>query len=113
MERLTDRTEDGLICLNNNGNCGFIEQLIKAIGKLAAFECFMEERGFESLGELESVLYQLNVKASKTKELGQEKQALKARWGKLKDFIYDFKKYNIEEANLAWKILKKMKELEE
>ena len=53
MERLTNRTENGLICLNNNGNCGFIEQLIKAMEKLAEFEDFMEEQGFESLKELE------------------------------------------------------------
>ena len=42
----------------------------------------------------------------------KENQALKTRWEKLKDFIDTFKEQNIDEANLAWKILDKMQELE-
>ena len=46
-------------------------------------------------------------------ELEIESQALKDRWEKLKEYINGFKEYNIEEANLAWKITDKMQELEQ
>lgn len=79
MERLIDRTEEGLICLNNNGNCGFIEQLIKAIGKLAAFEDFMEEQGFEDLEHLKLRLENL-----------QHIAKYYVRWEKLKEWVGEF-----------------------
>ena len=69
----------------------------KAIDKLAEFEDFMEAQGVESLGELESVLYQLNVEASKTKELEQENQVLKARWDALHIFARNRHDFNLIE----------------
>ena len=82
--------------------------------KLAEFEDFMEEQGFESLGDLKNTV--INIEklmfiAAKTTNLKEENQALKDRWENLKDFINTFKEHNIDEANLAWKILDKMQEL--
>lgn len=101
MGRLTDRTEEGLICLNNNGNCRFIEQLIKAIGKLAEFEDFVEEQGFESLKELEKFFnrykhcYSLSLNLAARKNPRREFYVAelmqlieyKARWDALKKFV--------------------------
>ena len=44
--------------------------------------------------------------------LMKENQLLKDRWQKLKEYICTLKEYNIEEANIAWKITKKILELE-
>lgn len=81
--------------------------------RLAEFEDFMEAQGFEDLYTFRMAinLNQLMNKAGI--EHFKENQALKARWEKLKDFIDTFKEHNIDEANLAWNILDKMKELEE
>lgn len=40
-------------------------------------------------------------------------ELLNKRWELLKDYINGFKEYNIEEANMAWKITDKMQELEQ
>lgn len=79
----------------------------------AEFEDFIEEQGFEDLQDLERYIEQ-SIKASELLDKKmKENQALKTRWGKLKDFIDTFKEHNIDEANLAWNILDKMRELEE
>jgi hypothetical protein len=135
MERLTYRTENGLICLNND--CKLSNPLLFAMEKLAEFEDFIEEQGFESLEELEHLIgypvfkdgydeqgneinkiefatYKKSFEEvfDKNKKLKQENQAFKDRWDALKKFIDTFKEHNIDEANLAWKILAKMEELE-
>lgn len=89
----------------------------------AEFEDFIEEQGFESLEELKCNIeclkeevewgkFNYNELFKSREELYKETQALKDRWEKLKDFIDTFKECNIDEANLAWKILDKMQELE-
>lgn len=70
--------------------------------RLAEFEDFMEEVGAESLDEIETLIADLN----------KENQTLKGNWAKLKEYVNYFKEYNIEEANMAWKITNKMQELE-
>ena len=121
MERLTDRTEEGLICLNNNGDCRFIEQLIKAIDKLAEFEDFMGEQGFKSLDELKSNIeclkeetewgkFNYNELFKSREELYKENQALKNRWEKLKESVEEFQRDVV--AVYPMTLLDKMKELE-
>lgn len=113
--RLTDKTSveftpecSKVNPLTTQGKCPYYE-------KLREFEDFMEEQEFESLGELESVLYQLNVEASKTKELEKENQALKERWEKLKDYVNtpkEFQEWREEMEITVDSIKAKMKELE-
>ena len=40
-------------------------------------------------------------------------ELLNKRWEMLKEYINGFKEYNIEEANMAWILTDKMKELEQ
>ena len=56
MQRLTYRTEDGWVGVNNLED-KTISPTSVAIHKLAEFEDFMEENGFESLEELKKRLY--------------------------------------------------------
>lgn len=109
--------EDNNVDYDNCNIYAMRQKIFDLEAKLAEFEDFMEEQGFESLGELESVLYQLNVEASKTKELEQENQALKERWEKLKEWLIDRRdengsKYFDNEMIEDDDILDKMKELE-
>lgn len=98
MERLTYRAKGGLICLNNDFKLS--NPLVIAMEKLAEFEDFMEEYGFEDLEHLKLRLENL-----------QHIAKYYARWEKLKDCIDTFQEHNIDEANLAWKILDKIQEL--
>ena len=120
MERLIEKKENGRFSYY----VPIAENItVKMANKLGKFEDFMEEQGFESLEELKVNIEYLKDKVETEKfnyeqlhkfknQLQQENQALKERWEKLKDFIDTFKEHNIDEANLAWKILDKMKELE-
>jgi predicted Zn-dependent peptidase len=105
MERLTEYDEFGNAEFVGVDNTKLYERLVCdetvaltiATNKLAEFEDFMEEQGFESLEEIkrqcdlvvdvlamDSENHQL--KLAKTK-LGDENQALKDRWQKLKSHI--------------------------
>lgn len=126
--RLTDKNHNAVnrcgeysSCYSCNREKCYISELADKLGE---FEDFMEEQEFESLEELKINIEYLKDKIEADKfnygqlhkfknHLQQENQALKDRWEKLKDFIDAFKEYNIDEASLAWKILDKMKELEE
>lgn len=87
--------------------------------KLAEFEDFMEEQGFESLGELKSTvsnIEKLMLIAAKTTNLEQENQALKARWEKLKEYVNtpkEFQEWREEMEITVDSIKAKMQELEE
>ena len=52
------------------------------------------------------------ISLDESMKLKQENKTLKDRWQKLKEFIEQFKEYDPVEADLAWKIAEKMKELE-
>lgn len=96
--------------------------------KLAEFEDFMEEQGFESLEELKINTEYLKDKIKTDKfnyeqlhkfknHLQEENQALKDRWEKLKDYVKEERKKNKDLACTAWynadeEFLAKMKELE-
>lgn len=120
MERLTrkDKKKEFYYipnkCLRMDGDRYYGEDdgFFDMLKRLAEFEDFMEEQGFEDLNTFRTAikLNQLMNKAGV--EHFKENQELKARWEKLKDFINTFKEHNIDEANLAWNILDKMRELE-
>ena len=84
--------------------------------RLADFEDFMEQMGFESLDDIKEMIHIWSIYRNSTgvyyKEAEQEKQTLKYRWQKLKEYIDTFKEYNVEQANMAWLITNKMQELE-
>ena len=99
----------------------------KSLDKLAEFEDFMEEQGFESLEEvkrqcdlvvdvlaMDSENHQLNLANTK---LGEENQALKDRWAKLKRYMLIEKDWGLDENFIDYSyaielVLKKMQELE-
>lgn len=92
--------------------------------KLAEFEDFMEEQGFESLEELKNTvsnIEKLMLISAKTTNLEQENQAHKARWEKLKEHItqgiendYNGCAYIYPDGlKKMQEILEKMQELEE
>ena len=90
-------------------------------------EDFLEEQGFESLDELKKLFDGINLMKNTTqiKDIRiinindfdvdftpEGYLALKDRWQKLKEYVEQFKEYDPVEADLAWKIAEKMKELE-
>lgn len=81
--------------------CSYCEN-IEAVRKLGEFEDFMEEVGAKSLDEIETCIVDLN----------KENQTLKGNWGKLKEYVDGFKRYNDEEFIMACEIISKMQELE-
>lgn len=137
MERLTDKTsvEFNPECskvnpLTTNGKCPYYD-------KLAEFENFMEEQGFESLEKLKKCFEIWNseddngfLKDTDNRKLflyrfaknlfryeKDENQALKDRWQKLKEWLEDRRdengcKYFDNEMIEDVDILEKMQELE-
>lgn len=59
----------------------------KAIDKLAEFEDFMEEQGFEDLEDLKRYMEQSFKVAEILTKVRKEKQALKSRWQELKEWV--------------------------
>ena len=92
------------------------------IDKLAGFENFMEKWGFESLVDIEDMMHTFTLYRNESgdyyKEAEKEKQALKDRWQKLKEFVIEkggnyFKKELFFEVEDDYKkVLFKMEELE-
>ena len=167
MDRLTYRTDNGWVGVNNLED-KTVSPTSVAIHKLADIEDFMEENKFESLQHLKDEFEELkagydfiyehgtdainelkkennllrrivdgvdklkqydvdvedyiliNPKTSyidgisldESMKLKQENTILKDRWQKLKEYVEQFKEYDPVEADLAWKIVEKMKELE-
>lgn len=134
MKRLTEKI-NGKWQTNGKANIDYIDTnesvfVGKAIDKLAEFEDFMEEQGFESLDNLQNYInkiykYELGVRKQFVKEINEEEffnmkdenQKLKDRWQKLKEWLSDRRSENgskyfdnemIEDDN----ILDKMQELE-
>lgn len=113
MERLTERfINKGIsgVCLKALDYKGNIADNSLVLERLAEFEDFMEEQGFDGLQHLEFTLEEQNkiIEAYQ-----QENQSLKDRWEKLKE--YAEKHFEEEAASLAVafrKILVKMQELE-
>lgn len=81
--------------------------------KLAEFEDFMEEQGFEDLDAFRMAikLNQLMNKAGV--EHFKENQALKARWEKLKEYTKQEAEVDYQCCHFGQDILEKMKKLEE
>jgi len=111
MERLTKKQDDGKyyisqLSIDNSYKNGFNSFYGKPIDKLAEFEDFMEEQGFESLEELKKCFEIWNseddngfLKDTDNKKLflyrfaknlfryeKDENKALKDRWQKLKEW---------------------------
>lgn len=81
MERLTIKNSDGTYSQPTHTT------FEKMFYKLAKFEDFMEELGFEDLEDLERYISQ-SIKAGLIiNKKRQENQELKDRWQKLKEFI--------------------------
>lgn len=63
----------------------------KSLDKLAEFENFMEEQGFESLVDIKDMIHTWTLYRNETgdyyKKAEKEKQALKDRWQKLKELL--------------------------
>lgn len=82
MERLTEYMENGKIHLKD---------LDKAMVKLAEFEDFMEEQGFESLEQLKKYindLYAENIVIATELSLTKAKnKKVQDRWSELKDYV--------------------------
>lgn len=81
--------------------------------RLADFEDFMEQMGFESLDDIKEMIHTWSIYRNSTgvyyKEAEQEKQTLKERWQKLKECLE-----SIDNANWITRqgVLKAMQELE-
>ena len=85
MNRLTFRTEDGWVGVNNLED-KTVSPTSVAIHKLAEFEDFMEEQGFE---DLESFKWALNFMKDLNKVGAKtliENQTFQDRWQKLKEW---------------------------
>ena len=99
MERLTERNKDVVIMKNPK----------LANERLADFEDFMEEQGFESLEELDNYIQTIHSHYDEIKNKGtcgfcehldnKENQALKDRWQKLKEWITSFEDF-LEQAKI-------------
>lgn len=119
MERLTIKKDDGRYYINqlsidNSYSAGINCLYGKPIDKLAEFEDFMEEQGFESLELLKATLKMKTQSIKGFEKLYQENQALKDRWEKLKE--YAEKHFEEEASSLAVafrKVLVRMQELED
>lgn len=116
MERLTNKVFDDKGNQQKIYECSSVSDL-KIQTKLGEFEDFMEEQGFESLGDLKNTvsnIEKLMLIAAKTTNLKEENQSLKDRWEKLKEYI--IKEINKEgDGDFACAeedILDKMRELE-
>lgn len=82
------------------------------IDKLAEFEDFMEEQGFEDLEDLERYISQ-SIKAGLIiNKQRQENQELKERWQKLKEFIKKLSSETEVVSEDLYFIKNKMQELE-
>lgn len=125
MERLTNRITAEKYKV---GYYGDIDKSSEIYIRLAEYENFMEEYNlnFEQLKQIINWLSQRTGKDAelmeficqerkeifdRDKQLLEENQILKNRWENLKCYINQFKEYNIDEANMAWKITDKMQEL--
>lgn len=90
MKRLTYRDENGWVGVHNLDNT--VSPTSVAIHKLAEFEDFMEEQGFESLENLKAffkhnLVYNFKELLKEKFEIEDENQALKDRWNKLKEYV--------------------------
>ena len=89
----------------------------KAIDRLAEFEDFMEEQGFESLELLKATLKMKTQSIKGFEKLNQKNQAFKNRWQKLKEWVVKEQGYasmNQEERfNTLEEVKDKMQELEQ
>lgn len=117
MERLTIKKDDGRYYINqlsidNSYSAGVNCFYGKPVDKLAEFEDFMEANDLQELEQLQEIIERDKFNYLITAPLEQENQTLKGNWAKLKEYVNYFKEYNIEEANMAWKITNKMQELE-
>lgn len=118
MERLTMRNSDGS---HSQPTHTTFEAMFY---RLAEFEDFMEANKFENINELQNALngkfegffdekHKIWIKTVEdSTKCKKENQTLKGNWAKLREYVNYFKEYNIEEANMAWKITNKMQELE-
>ena len=124
MNRLTEKPFriDSEYCYEqalNESDCKFYRFVSEV-------EDFLEKYNFENLEELKKFFKdythactihfnlsarQNNKRISYVLEL-MELLKCRDRWNKLKKFIEQFKEYDPVEADLAWKIAEKMKELE-
>lgn len=99
----------------------------KSLDKLAEFEDFMEEQGFERLEDLQTHInkinkYELGIRKQFVKEINEEdffdmkdeNQALKDRWQKLKEWLISTleEKQNSPKYYKFNNVLNKMQELE-
>lgn len=123
MERLTYKTENGWVGVHNLEDKN-ISPTSVAIRKLAEFEDFMEEQGFEDLDDLKKALGKQFEITQKPRHLGREingvyftneqcfilsqfsefnisylkkYQALKDRWQKLKKLLEEDMEHNSKE----------------
>ena len=124
MNRLTIKNNDGTYSQPTNTT------FEKLFYKVAEFEDFIEEMGFEDLGHLKTFVdtlnkYELGERKQFVKEINEreffdmkeENEILKHRWQKLKDYVSGREDYNNEydederliEDNIIWT---KMQELE-
>ena len=102
MERLTRKSLEYKDTWIADGFLSNIDGVVrgKAIDKLAEFEDFMEENGFESLKDLQTHInkinkYELGIRKQFVKEINEEdffdmkeeNQALKDRWQRLKEWV--------------------------
>lgn len=118
MERLTDKNHNAVnscgeysSCYSCNREKCYISELADKLGE---FEDFMEEQGFEDLDTFRTAikLNQLMNKAGV--EHFKENQALKARWEKLREYIFSTKPLvGKSVCFLKETLLGKMQELEE
>ena len=126
--RLTGKTSDGTYFIKSNGLYGgsvgaYTTQARtpEMIAKLAEFENFMEEQGFEDLEHLKMQLDQYENcmvldhdtgKWLKISDIMAENQALKARWEKLKEYLTQKPEDGYVNCYFEEEILEKMQELE-
>lgn len=120
MERLTYRTKDGWVGVNNLDDKS-VSPTSVAIHKLAYIEDFMEEQGFESFEHLKDELSGLKAGydfvweqgTDAIKELIQENQKGKDNWQELRKYVEKYAD-NFDEAvaSVCDLILMKMQELE-
>lgn len=117
MERLTYRTKDGWVGVNNLDDKS-VSPTSVAIHKLADIEDFLEEQGYDSFEKLKelhikypyhySEEYMLN-----NRKLKVENQSLKNNWQELRKYVEKYAdNFDVGIANVCDLILMKMEELE-
>lgn len=130
MDRLTEKPFriDSEYCYEQ----ALVESDCKFYRFVSEVEDFLEEQGFENLEDLKKCFEIWNSEDDEAFSKDNDNMKLRVyrfaknqlhfhlrltkllsyRWQKLKEYVEQFKEYDPIEADLAWKIAEKMKELE-